>query len=209
MIRLYDFELSAGCYSVRLMLGVLGLKCEAIPVDVYPGRENDTPSFRALSPAGTVPVLVDGTVTATNAPDALVHLARSRDAGGGWLPAMRRAEVERWLTFAALLSGSLGVAREVVAMGRDSDLATARAEGHGLLRELDEHLWFAERRGERWLVVGAAPNIADIACFPNVARCEEGGVSRQDYPAVRRWLDRVRRVPGFVTMPGVFPGGPE
>jgi len=33
-------------------------------------------------------------------------------------------------------------------------------------------------------------------------------VSRQDYPAIRRWLDRVRRIPGFVVMSGVFPAAP-
>jgi glutathione S-transferase len=37
---------------------------------------------------------------------------------------------------------------------------------------------------------------------------EEGGVSRQDYPAIRRWTDRVKRIPGFTVMPGVFPAGP-
>ncbi|MGO4835058.1 glutathione S-transferase, partial [Rhizobiaceae sp. 2RAB30] len=49
---------------------------------------------------------------------------------------------------------------------------------------------------------------ADIACFPYIALSEEGGVSRQDYPAIRRWMDRVKRVPGFSVMSGVFPAGP-
>jgi glutathione S-transferase len=34
---------------------------------------------------------------------------------------------------------------------------------------------------------------------------EEGNVSRQDYPAIRRWCDRVKRISGFVGMPGIFP----
>ena len=38
---------------------------------------------------------------------------------------------------------------------------------------------------------------------------EEGGISRQDYPAIRRWTDRVKRIPGFVVMSGVFPAGPQ
>jgi len=44
------------------------------------------------------------------------------------------------------------------------------------------------------------------ALFPEVALSEEGGVSRADYPAVRRWTDRVKCVDRFVTMPGIFPG---
>jgi glutathione S-transferase len=210
MLRLYDFELSAGCYAVRLMLSALRLTYETVAIDVYPGRENETAAFRALSPGGTLPVLMDGAATLVGARAALVHLGRVHDGGRTFLPedATRSAAVERWLGFATGLAASLGAAREVVAMGRDADLAVARADGHRCLRELDEHLWFAERRGEPWLVAGALPTIADIACFPEVALCEEGGVSRQDYPAVRRWLDRVRRVPGFVTMPGVFAGNP-
>jgi glutathione S-transferase len=37
---------------------------------------------------------------------------------------------------------------------------------------------------------------------------EEGGIPRQDYPAIRRWCDRVKRVKGFTVMSGVFPAGP-
>ena len=45
------------------------------------------------------------------------------------------------------------------------------------------------------------------ALFPEVALSEEGGVSRADYPAVRRWADRVKRLDRFVAMSGVFPAG--
>ena len=72
-----------------------------------------------------------------------------------------------------------------------ADKPTAQA----LFRILDEHLWFAERAGEDWIVPGAHPTIADIACFPYVILSEEGGVSRQDYPAIRRWTDRFKRIP--------------
>ena len=37
---------------------------------------------------------------------------------------------------------------------------------------------------------------------------EEGGIPRQDYPAIRRWCDRVKRIKGFIVMSGVFPAGP-
>ena len=82
------------------------------------------------------------------------------------------------------------------------------AEGHRLLRVLDEHLWFARRAGQDWLCEGGRPSVADIACFCHVVLCEEGGVSRQDYPAVRLWLDQVKRLDGFIVMSGVFPAGP-
>ena len=44
-----------------------------------------------------------------------------------------------------------------------------------------------------------------VPVFPDVVLAEEGGVDLLDYPAIRRWLDRVKQIPGFTVMPGVFP----
>ncbi len=72
-----------------------------------------------------------------------------------------------------------------------------------LFRELDQHLWFGEREGAPFLC-GDHPTVADIGCFPEVMMSEQAGVSRMPYPALRRWSDRVRRLPGFSVMPGIF-----
>lgn len=206
MMTLYDFELSASCYAVRLMLSMLGVDYETVSVDIYPGADNQAQWFLALNPEGTLPVLVDDGTVVCNAIPGLQHLAARHDASGRWNPA--NETVGEWLVVARALSASAGVARTGVAFGWDADLPAAQAEAHGLLRRLDEHLWFGEREGRHWLVAGNHPSIADIAVFPDVVLSEEGGVSRQDYPAIRRWLDRVRRIPGFVVMSGVFPASP-
>jgi glutathione S-transferase len=93
-------------------------------------------------------------------------------------------------------------------MGVPADIATCRREAHDLLGEIERHLWFAERAGQAWLVPGNRPSAADIALFVHIILCEEGGIDRMDYPAVRRWTDRVRRLDGFVVMSGVFPPAP-
>ena len=92
-------------------------------------------------------------------------------------------------------------------LGYDFDIDVCRAGAHRLFRVLDEHLWFREREGLDWVCSGSHPTIADIAIFPDVVLSEEGGVSRLDYPALRRWTDRVKALPGFTIMPGVFPVG--
>jgi glutathione S-transferase len=92
-------------------------------------------------------------------------------------------------------------------LGYDFDLDVVQAGAHRLFRVLDEHLWFREREGLDWVCSAAHPTIADIAIFPDVALSEEGGVSRLDYPALRRWTDRVKGLPGFMVMPGIFPLG--
>jgi glutathione S-transferase len=211
MVTLYDFELSADCYALRLMMGILAVGYETVAVDIYPGTDNRSEWFLALNPAGTLPVLVDEDVTVTTANGAVIHLAGRYDMTGRWNPFSEPAvcrQVLEWLEFARRMADSAGVARTGVAFGWDADLPALQAEAHRLLRQLDEHLWFGEKQGRNWLAEGDHPTIADIAVFPHVTLSEEGGVSRQDYPAIRRWLDRVRRIPGFVVMSGVFPAAP-
>lgn len=201
---LHDFELSADCYKLRLMLSILGRRYDVVPVDVFPGNETDTPAFRTISPNGTVPVLdIEGTLW-TDPEATLAHLVRSY-GDIAWLDA---GDVATWLATGKRLGATAGLARLTVNFGYDHDLAALQQGAHAELRALDEHLWFGEKEGRDWLCASAQPTIADIACFPDIALCEEGGISRQDYPAVRRWLDRVKRIPGFVTMSGVFPSAP-
>ena len=110
-----------------------------------------------------------------------------------------------WLAFAGSLTATAAAARLHDGFARDLDIDRARSGAHRVFRVLDEHLWFAEQEGRDWLCGPGHPTIADIACFPGVMLSEEGGISRMPYPAIRRWTDRVKRIAGFVTMPGVFP----
>jgi glutathione S-transferase len=54
----------------------------------------------------------------------------------------------------------------------------------------------------QWLALGR-PTIADIACMPYVALANEGGLSLAPYPGICAWIDRIKALPGFVSMPGV------
>ena len=116
-------------------------------------------------------------------------------------------ETAQWLLFAEATTNTASAARLHVNLGSDFDIEECRAGAHRLFRVLDEHLWFRERDGLGWVAGADHPTVADIAIFPDVMLSEEGGISRLDYPAVRRWTDRVRRLPGFVVMPGIFPLG--
>lgn len=207
MITLYDFELSGNCYKVRLMLGFLGLAHEIVPVDFYPGADHRSDWFREINPLGELPVLTDDGQVICDSHAILVWLVSRYDAGGHWYPSdpARQAAIIRWFDIAGRLTATSSLARLITAMFYEGDLARARAGAHRILRMMDEHLWFAEAEGQHWLVPGDRPTLADIACFPYVALSEEGGISRQDYPAVRRWLDRVRRIEGFQVMSGIFP----
>ena len=208
MIRLYDHELCDDCYKVRLLLRLLGLEWETRRIDFHPGCEHESEWFLRINPLGRIPVVEDGDCTVRDAQAILVYLAAKYDENGRWYPggdARTCGEVVMWLSFADALTPTASAARLHEGFARDLDADRARSGGHRLFRVLDEHLWFAEQEGRDWLCGPEHPTIADIACFPGIMLSEEGGISRMPYPAIRRWTDRVKRIPGFVPMPGIFP----
>ena len=67
----------------------------------------------------------------------------------------------------------------------------AGCEALGLMeRHLLDRDWF----------VGAGATLADIALYAYTHVAEEGGFGMADYPSIRRWLARVARLPGYVSM---------
>ncbi len=211
MIRLYDYELSGNCYKARLLMGMLGVAFERVSIDFYPGREHKSPSFLAINPLGQLPVIDDDGFVLRDAQAILVYLAGKYDPSDLWYPrgdAALTGQIQMWLGFAESLTATASAARLHDGMFYDADIDACRAGAHLLFRVLDEHLWFAEQEGYNWLCPGAHPTVADIACFPYVMLSEEGGISRLPYPAIRRWTDRVKRIPGFTLMPGIFGADP-
>jgi glutathione S-transferase len=206
LIRLYDFELSANCYKVRLLAGLLGLPVVLVPIDFFPGWEHKSPEFKKINPLGHIPVIDDDGYMLRDAHAILVYLAAKYDPSGQWYPVgdpELLGETAQWMLFAEGTTNTASAARLHVNLGYDFDIDVVRAGAHRLFRVLDEHLWFRERDGLDWVVAAQHPTIADLAIFPDVMLCEEGGISRQDYPAVRRWTDRFRRTRKFVPMSGI------
>lgn len=202
-MKLYDYVLSASCYKVRLMAALMGVKLHTEAVDFHPGRAHKSLAFRAMNPAGTLPVLVDGDLVLTESTAMLVYLAQISKAGE-WLGQgpSQTAQIQQWLAFSARLGASLGLARLHDMLLYPGDIDALRAAGVEVLRELDANLAEARFAG-RIFLVGDTPTIADIACFPNVALAPDGGVSLDHYPSVRLWSRAIRALPGFIEMPGI------
>lgn len=211
MLELYDYPLSGNCYKVRLLLAMLGLEHTLTPINFYPDVEHKRPEFLALNPLGQLPLLRDGERLIRDAQAILVHLAVNYAPHSDWYPLhepARLGEIQQWLAFADSLTATASAARLHDGFFYDINVEAARQGAHKLFRILDEHLWFQEQQGQQWLLHGQNATIADIACFPYVMLSEEGGISRADYPAIRRWGDRIKRLPGFEPMSGIFPAGP-
>ncbi|MNQ65965.1 Glutathione S-transferase GstB [compost metagenome] len=207
MITLYDYELSGNCYKLRLFMNMLGLDYQKVGIEFFPGKEHKSDDFLALNPLGQLPVLDDDGFVLRDAQAILSYLAARYDASGHWYPtgnAQSLGEVNMWLAFADGITGTASAARLHDLLRYELDADKARAGAHLLFRVLDEQLWFSERENAGWICRGDHPTIADIACFPYVMLSDEGGISLIDYPALRRWTDRIKRLPGFIVMSGVF-----
>jgi glutathione S-transferase len=212
MIELYDYELSGNCYKVRLMLSVLNIEYKSNNIEFYPSEEHKSDDFLKINPLGQLPVISDNGFVLRDAQAILIYLSTKYDKNGSWYPTndpKKVGMISQWLAFADSITGSASAARlHDTFFYTNFDIEKCRAAAHSQFRILDEHLYFQEQLGNSWVCEGKTPTIADIACFPYVVLSEEGGVSRISYPAIRRWIDRFKRIEGFIIMPGMFPAGP-
>lgn len=201
MISLYEFHASGHCHKVRLMLALLGLQYTSIVVDGA-NRAQKSPEFLQMNPWGQVPVLTDGTVVLRDSQAILYYLAQTYGKGM-WLPEgpSAAAQVVAWLSTAANeVTHGPNMLRLHHKFGRTIDVAAATAITADLFQLLETYL-----SQHTWLV-GTAPTIADIAVYPYLALAPEGHWDLVPYPRVRAWLGRVRALPGYVCMTGMYEG---
>lgn len=195
MPKLYDYVLSDGCYKVRLLLSLLGIPYASQAIDFFPGREHEGAAFRAINPAGDLPVLDDDGEVIRDAQAILAHLARKH--APHWLPASHA-----WLDFAGKDMTALSQARLIALLGLPGDLPALRKAGRRALRDLEDHLGDRQLGGFDW-VEGDRATIGDIALFPHVALSHDAGIGLEDFPALNLWQRRVRKLPNFIGMPGI------
>ena len=205
MIKLYNDELSGNCYKLRLFMSLLQLPFERVPVNFHPGKEHKKEAFLRLNPFGQLPVVNDQGYVLRDAQAILVYLATRHDPGQHWFPAdaALRGQVALWLAVAEDITRSASAARLHDAFGYDFDIDACRIAAHKLFERMEDHLADGEVEGRMWLA-GPAATIADIACFPYVALAPEGGIQLHRYPALRRWIQRIKALPRFIGMPGIF-----
>ena len=197
-MKLYDLERSGNGYKARLMLALLGLPYEPIRVDL-PSGAHKLPEFMALNPFGEIPVLADGDLVLRDSQAIVAYLAR-KYGGDSWFPSepANMARVLQWVSTAANdIARGPADARRHDLLGYKIDIEKARAQSLRIIGIIEKHL-----EGRDWLELGR-PTIADICCFPYIALSHQGGVPLDDFPNARAWIARIKKLPGFVPMPGI------
>ena len=205
MMRLYDNLSSGNGYKVRLLLTLLGMPFERIELDIDRG-ETRTPGFLAKNPNGRIPLLEVSPgdyLAESNA--ILCYLAD----GTPYLPGERRARAAalQWLFFEQyshepnIATPRYWITHKLLTPEREAMLPAKRAAGYAALGVMERQL------GKRGCFVGDRLTIADIALYAYTHVAQEGGFELDRYTAIRRWLDRVAQLPGYI--PITHPAGTD
>lgn len=197
-MELYDLELSGNCYKVRLFLALIQQPYTLRSVDFLKGEHKNEESIKR-NVFGEIPVFIDGDLILRDSQAILVYLARKFDRTD-WYPTTPadEAKVVQWLMVAeSEIARGPNDARLHDKFGYQLDIDLARSKSTRILDILNEHLTDRD-----WLELDR-PTIADLACFPYVALSHEGGISLEPYPAIQSWIERIKALPNFVSMPEI------
>jgi len=195
-VLLYDHPISGNCYKVRLLFSLLGIEYERRQVDVF-DRSDWVEVLGELNPGLRVPTLVldDGRPLAES--DAiLVYFAE----GTEYLPEDRyaRARVLQWMFFEQYShEPNIAVLRFWTEAGIEADareVAARRKGGYRALEAMERHL------AGREFFVGDGPTVADLALYAYTHVAPEGGFEIARFEAIGAWLERIRALPGYVSI---------
>jgi glutathione S-transferase len=207
--RLHCFAQSGNAYKVALLLQALKLPWTPVhvPFADFAAGLTRTDAWRAANNAmGEVPILETGHENLTQSGAILTWLARKHEAYGGGNE-NERQDVLRWLFFdnhkftsyfATLrFNKSFGAAEPDPAIAK-----FLRGRVDNAFGIVEKHL------AQRDYVVGTAPTIADLSlCGYLYYPPEESGIDIAAlFPSIARWLERLKRLPGFKLPYELLPG---
>ena len=165
------------------------------------GKQHKTPEFLQLNPLGQIPVLKDGDLVLRDSQAILVYLAK-KYGGEAWFPsnAAGMGIVTQWLLTAVneIARGSAD-ARVGTKFGFGIDVIAAQKKAQPILNLIEQHL---NKSKNQWLALNR-PTIADIACFTYIALAPEGGISLENYPAINKWCNQIKKLPNFLEISGI------
>ena len=197
---LHQMRMSGNCYKVRLTAKQLRTPLTSLEYPLFGGKTRK-PEFLAKNPNGRVPLLEweDGRLLPES--NAIIwHLAE----GSSLAPddSWSRAEALSWMFFEQYSHEPyVAVARFYLAYAPKEELKKREhlvpewhAKGNAALAVMEDRL-----RMQDWFA-GTHYSVADIALFGYTHCADEGGFDLAQYPAITRWIARIREQPGHIPL---------
>ncbi len=195
MIDFYTWDTPNG-HKIRIMLEECGLDYRIHPVNLSAG-DQFAPEFLAISPNNKIPAIVDSKgpdgrpISIFESGAILLYLAEKTgrlmpdDERGRW-------QVMEWLMFQMSAIGPM--------LGQLGHFLyfTTESVPYAVERYSDEAQRLAgvvdRRLADRDFLAGDY-SIADIACFPWLARHERLGIDLDELPNLQRWIETIAYAP--------------
>ncbi|WOG25985.1 glutathione S-transferase family protein [Endozoicomonas sp. 8E] len=197
-MKIYGDIQSGNCYKIKLLTALLDLNHKWVAIDVL-NNETQTPDFLARNPNGKIPLLElhDGRcLWESNA--ILNFLARESEL----LPTdpFLQAKIQQWQFFeqyshephiavARFINKYLGMPED-----RRDEFESKQEGGHKALKVMEQQL------SQTPFLVGEQLTTADLSLFGYTHVAHEGGFDLSEYPEIQNWIERIRSLPGFVSM---------
>ncbi|MCI4665333.1 MAG: glutathione binding-like protein [Neomegalonema sp.] len=205
--RLHCFAQSGNAYKPALMMALTDVEWAPVFVDFFNGAHR-TEAFYALNPMGEVPVLEGPEGTFSQSGVILRMLARKTQKFG---PASQPEddEILRWLLWDnQKLTGYVAPYRFMLNFlpeaKRDAGaIAFLNGRRRIAFKILEQRL-----SQQDWLALPDRATIADISACGYLFWLDEIGESRDDWPAIGRWLERLEKLPGWRHPYALMPGHP-
>jgi GST-like protein len=197
MIDVYSWATPNG-HKVHIMLEECGLRYRAHPINIGAG-DQFKPDFLAISPNNKIPAIVDADgpdgkpISLFESGAILIYLASKT---GRFLPADTRGRYEtlEWVMFQmASVGPMLGQTHHFRAYAPEKiEYAINRYTNetrrlYGVMNRRVEHTGA--------YIAGREYTIADIAIFPWLRSWQNQGIDWAEFPALKRWFDRIGERP--------------
>lgn len=201
-LKLYSYWRSSSAYRVRIALQLKGLDHEILPVHlVREGGEQHQPTYRALNPAGKVPLLVDGDFRLSQSLAIFEYLEQThprpallpdaaQDRARVWAACLQIAcDIQPLQNLAVLqhLSGPLGHPESIKAEWSRHWIGNGLLALEAMLKDYAGDCCF-----------GNTPSYADCCLVPQMYNAERFAVDLSAMPTLVRIARSLRQRPEFL-----------
>ncbi|MGB0308853.1 MAG: glutathione S-transferase family protein [Paracoccaceae bacterium] len=191
MIKLYGYD-TINTLKILMYLFETGLNFEFVPINIREGAQH-TADFRAVNPAGKVPVIFDGDTYQTES-NAILLIWANRIGWGLDGDPVLQAQVTTWLFYQASTQGPYFGQIEYWARLAKTPNSAAFAHYRAIASHSVDYL--NEQLNDKKYICGDTYTIADIALFPWLRIHDHLGLSFEKAQNLMRWHDDVLKRSG-------------
>ncbi|HWJ38489.1 MAG TPA: glutathione S-transferase family protein [Sphingomicrobium sp.] len=198
---LHEYSQSGNCYKVRLTAALAGTHLDRREYDIMNGETRTADFLSNVNANGRIPVLQVGERFIPESNAACYFIAE----GSSLIPTdpFEHADMLRWMfweqyshepNIATLRFWMRWLGPEKLSDLQRLQMPGKRQAGNAALKLMDEHL------SDRDWFIGDQASLADLCLFAYTHVAGDAELDLDRYPAVQRWIERVKGHPRYIAM---------